>query len=150
MPAKEDVVRPEHESARLGALWRSQGDAFLEQQAEALIADLDRLRQAYVAALDAPAPMGSPAAPPLRRTLIDLRDPDVTGLVCTREAHSNVDAAARCLRCGYAFCDGCLVRPEATHGEPLCTECALVMGGVHHKRARPLVAPGRPGRSVPR
>ena len=149
MPAKEDVVRPEHESARLGELWRSQGDAFLEQQADALIADLDRLRQAYVAALDPPAPMESPAVPG-RPTLVDLRDPDVTGLVCAREAHSNRDAAARCMRCGNAFCDGCLVRPEATHGEPLCTECALVMGGVHHKPARPLVAPGRPGRWIRR
>jgi hypothetical protein len=135
MPATDDVIHSQDDSERLGTLWRSQGEAFLEEHAAALIADVDRLRQAFVAGL-------AVAAPPA--PLIDLRDDGVAGMACSR--HGNVSATARCIRCRSTFCAECIVQPEATHGEPLCTECALVAGGVHHKRARPLVAPGRPGR----
>ena len=36
-------------------LWRSQGEAFLQEQAVTLQADMDRLRAAYVANMDATA-----------------------------------------------------------------------------------------------
>jgi hypothetical protein len=136
MPAVEEVIHMEYQSShRLGVLWRSQGQKFLDGQAAAIIDDVDRLRESYVKTAD-------------QGGVIDLRDWDVTGMVCSREDHSNVAAATRCTSCRLAYCASCVVRPEATNGEALCTECALILGGIHHKRSRPLVAPGRPGRST--
>ena len=140
---------PVIDSERLGVLWRSQGEAFLQEQAVALHADMDRLRAAYVAGMDAPAPA------PTRRNrrsvrapaVIDLREPDATSMACSAAGHGDVAAAARCRHCRNVFCGRCILQSEATHDEPVCTECALDMGGVHHHRVRPLVAPGRPGRT---
>jgi hypothetical protein len=151
MPAAE-VIHLETQSERLGRLWRSQGEDFLAAQAAELIADVDRLRETYVAHAKHVRPSRRPPQPlPLPRiarakpraatTTIDLRDDDVSGMACSR--HGNQAAAARCENCRQPFCGECVVRPEATHGPPLCTECALVLGGVHHKKQRPLVAPGR-------
>jgi hypothetical protein len=140
MPAVEDVIAMEYESSeRLGVLWRSQGEAFLEEQAAAVLADVDRLRSSYMKGLEA-----------RDVDVIDLRDWDVTGVACSREGHGDVEAVVRCTNCRGSVCAQCVVRPEATHGEALCTECALVLGGVHHKRARPVVAPGRPGLPIRR
>ena len=44
---------PGIDSERLGVLWRSQGEAFLQEQAVTLQEDVDRLRAAYVAGMDA-------------------------------------------------------------------------------------------------
>ena len=138
MPAVEDVIQMEYESSeRLGVLWRSQGKEFLEEQAAAVLADVEVLRESYLERTEAAA-------------VIDLRDWDVTGQACTRATHGDIAAATRCRNCRQAFCESCVVRPEANHGEALCTECALVLGGVHHKRSRPLVAPGRSGRPIRR
>ncbi|MCU1448096.1 MAG: hypothetical protein JWP02_266 [Acidimicrobiales bacterium] len=126
MPAVGDVIQIDYESSeRLGVLWRSQGREFLEEQAAAVLADLERLRDASVNGAEETA-------------VIDLRDWDVTGLACRRATHSAIAAATRCRNCRQAFCNSCVVYPEATHGEALCTECALVLGGVHHKRSRPV------------
>src|SRR5438105_15495316 len=89
------------ECERLGVLWRSQGEAFLQEQAVALQADMDRLRAAYVAGMDAPAPA------PTRRhrrsmrapAVIDLREPDATSMACSAAGHGDVAAAARCTHC---------------------------------------------------
>ena len=150
MPVRDEIIHLEQDSQRLGVLWRSQGNEFLAQQAAEIQADVERLRAAYVKRAAASAPSASPstsskggrklgAAP---RT-IDLRDTSVAGMACSR--HGNHAASERCRRCNDAFCAACIVRPEATHGEPLCTACALAMGGVRHRRTRPLVAPGRQG-----
>jgi hypothetical protein len=139
---------PGIDSERLGVLWRSQGEAFLQEQAVTLQADMDRLRAAYVAGMDATTPPR-----PHRRfvrapNVIDLREADVTSMACSAAGHGDVVAAARCTHCRNVFCGRCILQSEATHDEPVCTECALVMGGVHHHRVRPLVAPGRPGRTA--
>jgi hypothetical protein len=145
MAAKATIIHLEHQSRRLGVLWRSQGEEFLEEQAEIINADIDRLRSSYVSGLRARQARTAP--------IIDLRDDDVAGMACSRDGHGHIEATARCARCTRcrnAFCDSDVVRPEPMHGDPVCTECALALAGVHHKRARPLVAPGRPGRSVRR
>jgi hypothetical protein len=147
MPVRDQIIHLEKDSERLGVLWRSQGNEFLAQQEAEIWADVARLRAAYVkraAATIAPAARSTSsrdhrklgAAP---RT-IDLRDKSVAGIACSR--HGNHAASDRCRRCNDAFCAACIVHPEATHGDPLCTACALVMGGVRHRRPRPLVAPG--------
>ena len=142
-------VYPEHESRRLGELWRSQGEQFLEEHAETLRADIDRLRDAYVARVTVEKTPARTADRPARGApVIDLRNADVSGLACSRDGHGHVEAIGRCIRCRNAFCATDLVPPGATRGGPLCTECALVVAGVHHTRSRPLTAPGRPGRGV--
>lgn len=139
---------PGIDSERLGVLWRSQGEAFLQEHAVTLQADMDRLRAASVA-----DEYASAQTRPHRRfwhapKVIDLREPDVTGMACSTADHGDVVAAARCTHCRNVFCGRCILQSEATHDEPVCTECALVMGGVHHHRVRPLVAPGRAGRTT--
>jgi len=146
MPAIEDVMSLEHESERLGLLWRSQGQGFLEEHAAALQADVNRLRDAYIAGSEPPTVLPR-RAPKVRTTnVIDLRESDVVGMACSNEGHGDIVAAARCSRCHNAFCTRCILQTKATHDRALCTECALIIGGVHHKRVRPLVAPGRAGR----
>jgi hypothetical protein len=56
------------------------------------------------------------------------------GWVCSTDGHFLDSAVARCSRCGGAFCPKCILQTKATRGRPLCLECALVLGGVHHKR----------------
>jgi hypothetical protein len=144
MPEIDEVLMLERQSERLGVLWRSQGQEFLEEQATALQDDVERLRAAYLA--DAG---GRDGVRPRRRTpatkVIDLTDPDpdVILRVCRTDGHSDVPAAVRCSRCRDVYCSDCILRSRATHDKPLCTECALIVSGVHHKRTRPLVAPGR-------
>ena len=77
--------------------------------------------------------------------VIDLRDskPDVVGRPCSTEGHGGVEADIRCSRCHEAYCARCILNSPATHGKPLCTECALIVSGVHHKRTRPVAATGR-------
>ena len=146
MTASTSMLILEHESRRLGELWRSQGEEFLEEQAEIILADVTRLRETYLAGLAAAE------APKVTRsagtTVIDLRDEDVSGMACSREGHSNIAAVTRCVRCRNVYCASDVVAPEALRGKAICTECALAVAGVHHKRPRPLVAPGRPGRPV--
>ena len=45
MPANAGDIYLEHESRRLGMLWRSQGEEFLQEQAEIIVADVNRLRE---------------------------------------------------------------------------------------------------------
>lgn len=62
-------------------------------------------------------------------------DPFVPG-VCDRHRHGR--AVGLCRRCGHDFCGDCLVRPFGTSEPALCVECALVVGGVRRRRARPI------------
>jgi hypothetical protein len=152
MPAI-DLLILETQSERLGYLWRSQGQAFLDEQAAELQADVERLRVAYLAAVGpaaAPAPV---ASRPRRRLLptphpkprvIDLRDTQPSELppnwVCSTDGHPLESAVAQCSRCEGIFCRRCILQAEATHGRALCLKCALVAAGVHHKKSRPLAA----------
>ncbi|MBV8304790.1 MAG: hypothetical protein JOZ04_11305 [Acidimicrobiia bacterium] len=142
MPAIDDVLILERQSARLGVLWRSQGRAFLDEQAAELQEDVERLREAYLAAAESSEPSAQ-RRPFLAPKVIDLRDPEVSGLECSTGGHGHVGAVARCSRCRNVYCDTCILLSQATRGHPLCTECALVVAGVHHKRTRPIAGPAR-------
>ena len=144
MPVRGEIMQVEDEAERVGVLWRSQGETFIAEQAAELAADVERLRAAYTKGHEADAAAAATTTKPKRRSqvsappTIDLRDEDVSGMVCSR--HGSHPAAARCSRCREIFCSACIVRPD---GDPLCTGCALIMGGVSHRRARPLMVPGR-------
>jgi hypothetical protein len=148
MPAIEDLLVLERPSQRLGVLWRSQGQEFLDATATELLEDVERLRDAYIS-MAAAAAASQPA--PRRRLrvprVIDLRepasDPDVSAHACSTDGHGDVVALCRCSRCHDVYCRNCILQSAATHDKPLCTECALIVAGVHHKRARPLVAHAR-------
>ena len=147
MPAIDDVLMLERQSERLGVLWRSQGQEFLDEQAAELQGDVERLRDAYLALAKAPKADARPSRPRLRvPRIIDLREPEpeVIGEACATEGHGDVAAAIRCSRCNKVYCGNCILQSAATHEKPLCTECALIVSGVHHKRSRPLVAHSRP------
>jgi|SRR5947209_8177406 len=134
---------PGIDSERLGVLWRSQGEAFLQEQAVMLQADMDRLRAAYVAGMDVSAHTGEHRWRGRAPKVIDLREPDVTSMACSTSGHGDVVAAARCARCRNVFCWRCVLQSEATHDEPICTECALILGGVHGKGVRLLASLAR-------
>ncbi|MBV8982193.1 MAG: hypothetical protein JO086_14920 [Acidimicrobiia bacterium] len=137
----------ERESERLGRLWRSQGQEFLDEHAALLQDDIARLRDAYLAEAGKAREWSPEARAQLRLRLpkvIDLREPEAVpdGLVCTADGHGDVAATSRCARCRAVFCSRCVVRLLATQGEPLCKECALVAAGVHHRRQRRVKAGG--------
>jgi len=144
MPVRGEIMQVEDEAERVGVLWRSQGETFIAEQAAELAADVERLRAAYTKSHEAAAAAAATTTKSKKRSqaspppTIDLRDEDVSGMVCSR--HGSHPAAARCSRCREIFCSACIVRPD---GDPLCTGCALIMGGVSHRRARPLMVPGR-------
>ncbi|MBV8297447.1 MAG: hypothetical protein JO085_11455 [Acidimicrobiia bacterium] len=142
MPAIDDLLILERQSERLGVLWRSQGQAFLDEQAAELQEDVERLREAYLARAASSEPSAQ-RRPFLAPKVIDLRDPEVSGLACSTGGHGHVAAVARCSRCHNVYCDKCILLSQATRGRPLCTECALAVAGVHHKRTRPVAAPAR-------
>ena len=147
MPVRGHIMQVEDNAERVGILWRSQGEIFLAEQAAELAADVERLRAIYTKRVEKDVATATQPRAKARKQrtaaakTIDLRDDTVEGMVCSR--HGNHDAAARCSRCREPFCWACILRPEATQGEPLCTGCALLMGGIRHRRQRPLVAPGR-------
>ena len=145
MPAIDEVLMLERQSERLGVLWRSQGQAFLDEQAIALQEDVERLRDAYLATTEAVADedrpkrrVRVPKVIDLRPKVIDLRDTEneVTGRACSTEGHGNIAAETRCSCCHEVYCRRCILQSAATHDKALCTECALIVSGVHHKRTR--------------
>ena len=142
MPAIEQVLILERQSERLGVLWRSQGQAFLDEQAAELLEDVERLRETYLALAE---PVGEQSRRRIRvpkvidlhtTKIIDLRDaaPDVAGKACSTDGHGNVAADIRCNRCHEVYCRQCILQSQATRDKALCTECALIVSGVHHKR----------------
>jgi hypothetical protein len=143
MPAIDDLLMLERQSERLGVLWRSQGQHFLDEQAVELQEDVDRLREAYLAGVASEVVVVRPKRKPRVANVIDLREASVSGRACSTDGHGDVTAVSRCSRCHDVFCARCVLQSEATRGRALCTECALIVAGVHHKRARPLAAPGR-------
>ena len=106
---------------------------------------MDRLREAYLALANSTAVTTDERR---RRRLreakvIDLRDPqpDVLSRSCSTDGHGDVTADTRCSRCHEVYCRRCILQSAATHDKPLCTECALIVSGVHHKRTRQPAAP---------
>lgn len=61
---------------------------------------------------------------------------ELTGLCLN---HSFESATVLCRRCGGEFCDTCAVVPFGPR-KPLCKDCALFIGGVKAKAARPEMA----------
>ncbi|MEQ8842751.1 MAG: hypothetical protein RIB98_17350 [Acidimicrobiales bacterium] len=61
---------------------------------------------------------------------------ELTGLC---QDHSFETAENLCRRCGFEYCELCLVYPFGAR-RPLCKECAMVAGGVRHQGARPEMA----------
>jgi len=134
MPAIDDLLMLERQSERLGVLWRSQGQDFLDEQAVALQEDVVRLREAYLAGIDTEVVEVRAKRRPRVPKVIDLREPKVTGRACHTEGHGDIVAVTRCSRCHDVFCARCILQSEVTRGRALCTECALIVSGVHHKR----------------
>jgi hypothetical protein len=150
MPAIDEVLMLERQSERLGVLWRSQGQAFLDEQAAALQEDVERLRDAYLATAGVSTVDERPKHRLRVPKVIDLREPDpepdAMRRACSTDGHGNVGAETRCSRCHEVYCRRCILQSAATHDKPLCTECALIVSGVHHKRTRPVAHSGRPKR----
>ncbi|CAN5736786.1 hypothetical protein BH24ACT3_BH24ACT3_14230 [soil metagenome] len=58
---------------------------------------------------------------------------------CVKHAFDIADG--NCQRCGYAFCDTCLVYSFGTRQPPFCIACAVAAGGVRLSAAnRPLLS----------
>lgn len=132
----------DHDCRRVSELWRSQGTAFLAEQAEILMADVEHLRAVYMAGTSVTV-VSPQLAGRDREVVIDLRENDLEGVFCSTRGHTFEKAAARCMRCRNAFCADDIVRPDVLHGDAVCAECALILAGVNPKRSRPLVASGR-------
>lgn len=58
---------------------------------------------------------------------------EITGLC---HDHSFESAEEVCRRCGFEFCELCMVYPFGAK-RPLCKECAMVAGGVRSQASRP-------------
>ena len=147
MPAIDigDVLILERQSERLGVLWRSQGQKFLDEQAVELQEDVERLRAAYLAKADPVAVEQRPRRRVRVARVIDLREParEIIDRACSTDGHGNVAAEITCSRCHDVYCGRCILQSRATHDKPLCTECALIVSGVHHKKVRSVATPAR-------
>ena len=147
MPAIDigEVLILERQSERLGVLWRSQGQKFLDEQAVELQEDVERLRATYLAMADATVAERRPKRRVRAPRIIDLRDPapEIIDRACTTDGHGNVAAEISCSRCHAVYCGRCILQSRATHDKPLCTECALIVSGVHHKKIRTVEAASR-------
>ena len=51
---------------------------------------------------------------------------ELTGICCQ---HSFDKSAAICSRCGWEFCEHCIVVPR---GHAVCKDCAMLTGGIRH------------------
>jgi hypothetical protein len=138
----EEVLILERQSERLGVLWRSQGQRFLDEQAAELQEDVERLRSAYLATVDSMAADRRPRRRVRGPNVIDLRDPapEIIDRACSTDGHGDVAAEISCGRCNAVYCRRCILQSRATHDKPLCTECALIVSGVHHKKTRTVEA----------
>jgi len=144
MPAIDiqEVLILERQSERLGVLWRSQGQEFLDEQAAELQEDVDRLRSTYLAMTEAAVVDRRPRVRTRMPRVIDLREPlpEIIDRACSTDGHGDVAAETTCSRCHAVYCRRCILQSRATHDKPLCTECALIVSGVHHKKMRPVEA----------
>jgi len=54
--------------------------------------------------------------------------------------HPHEIGVALCGRCGFAWCDACLVFAHGPDKAPLCMECAMFAGGVRSAATRPALS----------
>ncbi len=62
---------------------------------------------------------------------------ELTGLCRDHSFETAIDV---CRRCGFEFCEICVVHPFGAK-KPFCKECAMVQGGVRTHSARPAQTP---------
>jgi hypothetical protein len=134
-------------AARIAALWRAQGEEFLAEHQAETVADVDRLRNALVAApaaerllerlrrLDAAAIERVAAGRP--NAVLDLTGAEPVVTVPSEEDGAPSDVRPwhqECRRCGQYFSDELLVHPGGEKVRPLCLDCALVFAGLRRHR----------------
>lgn len=132
-------------TARVAALWRSQGEAFLAHYDADMVDDVDRLRRALVVTiepekqadgvmdrlrrLDAAAMQRVAAGRP--RAVVDLRGPEP--VVEVPDGDDGVPPwYQECRRCRRYFSDELLVQ-AGPKVRPLCLDCAMVVAGVRKR-----------------
>jgi hypothetical protein len=142
---------------RVAALWRAQGDDFLEDHHEAVAEDVERLRTALVVKED-PFPAGwhdrldatkerlrvwDDAVVDRLRSLrdeIEARKPgaviDLTGAEPVVIPAPAEPVAEVCGKCERAVDADRLVRPFGDHKPPLCIPCARQVVGFRPRRTR--------------
>jgi hypothetical protein len=139
-------------AARIAALWRAQGDDFLQAHHRDQEVDVARLRTAVVVEPDAP-PRAERLVERLRRldaaaiervaagrpdAVVDLTGAEPVVRVPNQEDGRDAPAPhawnQECRRCGQYFPDELLVRPDGDKVRPLCLDCALVFSGLRRRR----------------
>jgi hypothetical protein len=134
-------------TARVAALWRSQGDDFLAIYDADAAADISRLRKAVIT--EPLAPEGERIVDRLRRldaaavervaagrpgAVVDLRSDEPTVTV-PNEEDGEPFAVRRttCRRCHRVYPDDAFVPTSGDKVKPLCLDCAMVVAGVRRR-----------------
>lgn len=135
-------------TARVAALWRAQGDTFLDEHHAGVIEDVARLRAALVVARSLPSTEHERLMDRLRRldqatveriaavrgnAVIDLTGPEPEVRITNDEGGPRPDGDRVCRRCHGHFAEDLLVR-TGERVRPLCMSCALVVAGVRRSR----------------
>lgn len=135
-------------TARVAALWRAQGDTFLDEHHAGVIDDVARLRAALVVAPSLPNTEHERLMDRLRRldqatveriaavrgnAVIDLTGPEPEVRITNDEDGPRHEADRECRRCHGHFAEDMLVR-TGERVRPLCMNCALVVAGVRRSR----------------
>lgn len=141
-------------AARIAALWRAQGDDFLQEHHVQCEADVARLRSAVMIEPDAPTAPAERLIERLRRldaaaiervaagradAVVDLTGPEPVVTVADEDGgHYEVTSSKtrhnECRRCGQYFPDELMVQPGGDKVRPLCLDCALVFSGLRRRR----------------
>ena len=142
-------------AARIAALWRAQGNDFLQQHHDQCEADVARLRTAVVIEPDAPAGHGERIIDRLKRldaaaiervaagrtdAVVDLTGPAPIVTVPDEDGgryEEPTDGKIRhdeCSRCRQYFPEELMVQPVGERVRPLCLDCALVFSGLRRRR----------------
>ena len=141
-------------AARIAALWRAQGEDFLQEHHADQEADVARLRTAVVIESDLPVVHhGERLIDRLKRldaaaiervaagradAVVDLTGPEPVVRVPNQENGPQAEPAGawrqECRRCGQYFPEEMLVQPEGNKVRPLCFDCALVFSGLRRRK----------------
>jgi hypothetical protein len=137
-------------AARVAAVWRAQGEEFLDEHHAGMVADVDRLRHAVVTAPTLPLPhidterlldrLRRLDAAAIERLTAGRADAvlDLTGpepVVRPAASRASTDPAGGvCRRCRGRFTENRLVRPGGDRVRPLCVDCAYAVVGVRRRQ----------------
>jgi hypothetical protein len=141
-------------TARVAALWRAQGEDFLDEYHEGTAADVDRLRRALVVAPQLPGREGERVLERLRRldqaavdriaasrrsAVIDLTGEEPVVRVESEEDGREDGRAAEpawheCRRCRQYVAPELMVGDAGGKVRPLCLDCALIYSGIRRAR----------------